>query len=284
MCGLLVYVTFTNSKCYIYSLIDGSCVDCIEVYIEKHCGLDLGINKARLVEVKNCLDKGINPYTKIRTLVIGGRDKGIVRPVKELTESERRNKFNSLIGSSKAIFDDGPSDEPIKVGNLCISCNDPIDAMTSIYGRIIVGHMTKVEDILDKETLLIKRVIIGFPVYKTGDCCKACTDKLYADTYIDKDGNIVRGILIMDRPVNKIKESYSKGHREVSHTVPEARGHRNRKDEDQARGKGVVKRHTQIFLDKGGTESEEEWVISKPRPIQEPVDPKAYGYFRIGRK
>jgi hypothetical protein len=133
--------------------------------------------------------------------------------------------------------------------------------------KVIDGNLTEV------------RTVINFPVFETGYACQTCFDKLYSIKYIDNKGNIHRGIEQLHAPVNTVKEKTSKG----VHVVPATRAIVTTRDDNYARGREGTPRYTAVILDHG--EIVEEWkTLPLAKPDPEPIDAKAYHYFRRGAR
>ncbi len=247
-------------------------------------------DKARLDKVRDLLSKDKNPYSEISSLTLGSGefiDKKDKQPdTKELTRKERLKKFNSKSGlstrgSHKRVFDIPLTDKSLVINKatdaiLCIACSKPIEAITSVYGRIIVKNGTYVKEWFDKVIELMRRKVIRYPEFKTGYCCESCYDYLYHQTYRDWDNNLKRGIEILDRPIMRVTESMRKNHRTVTHSVVAGiAGPRN--DTEKPLSKAVV----EVIV-----EGDDYIIGRKPRKVNrqvEKIDPKAYRYVMKGR-
>jgi len=250
----------------------------------------------RLKAVRQKLESNSNPYESVNTLSLGSTDRKAIS--KELSDDERRAKFaegNLEYGSHKWQFIDGTSDViPDKqLGPVCIACHKAVNTVTAVYGRVISQMLRKVIHLLKNtpETGIIEVMkIVGIPVYETGYCCQHCFDILYALRYEDWEGNTKRGIELVDKPILKVKESYSVGGRERIHTVPAAKPFQPRRDDNYPRGKDKLKRVSTVSLGKGGVVLEaedEEWNICKlpKQAVNDLPDPTCFHKFtKSGRR
>lgn len=227
--------------------------------------------RVRLAKVKQMLKDGISPYANLSTLVIGDT-RGLVKPTVELTPRQRITKFNNTRPNSHKWSYLLDTDEvPNAVtGPTCINCKKAIQIVSSVYGRIIANLMTAVIDatrIINGVTVECRKVI-SYPVFETGYACRPCFDTLYADKYYDVEGNLHRGITLLEPGVTKIKETNASG---GIHSVPLVQSM------GTTIGRGRDKVHvTDVLLGKGG--EVEEWAPIRPLPKvePEPVDPIAY--------
>lgn len=238
----------------------------------------------RLQSVREMLSKGENPYSCISTLTIGGGEFITQDVVKELTPKQRLKKFKSNVNDKHQwSFIDGVLEvQPITI--TCIACDVPVQHVTSVYGRVLIGSFTIVRDgvKLINDTLTEYRTVLGVPKYKTGVVCEQCFNTLYADKWLDSEGTLHRSIEVLDRPVNKTQESVRKNHRTMTHTVPERRVQYQTKDDDLPSGKQPVTLVTDVYLDKNG-DIEQEWKSTLAPAIPEEIDGNSYNYFRRGR-
>lgn len=252
-----------------------------------------GKEQARLQPVRQTLMSNGNPYESVNTLVGSNNLDRKVSVKKELTDDERREKFNSVVGSHKWQFIDSDATEAVSndklLGPVCISCHKAVNTITSVYGRVIVQMLRKALHLLKvlPETGLTEVIkVVGIPVYSTGYCCQSCFDTLYAAKYTDWQGNVKRSIELLEPPKLTVKEAYSSGNgREKIHTVPAIPLLRPSKDDSLPRGKDKVKRVSTISLGKGGQVLEaddEEWIIGGlPKQSHRDEVPDPAGFYRF---
>jgi len=138
----------------------------------------------------------------------------------------------------------------------------------------VIDTVRVIEDVLTEV-----RTVISFPVYSTGFCCKSCVDKLYEAKYYDNDGNLHRGIEILDRPINTTKETVTKNHRTVTHVVPADRSSTaTSRDDNLPRGKNKVKSTALVVSDDG--KKVVQWKTTPIRKAKETIDGRAYDALR----
>ena len=232
----------------------------------------------RLHDVKRILVEGGDPYSSF--LKISSKPPKV--SVKSLSTKEvikqRLQKFQNTVGKTswRIVGEVDPSYTP-PTSPLCIACHNPLVAILATYGRIVVDMVQKVIDTarVIEGVLTEVRTVVSFPVYSTGFCCKSCVDKLYEAKYYDNDGNLHRGIEILDQPINTTKETVTKGHRTITHVVPADRSSSAKsRDDNLPRGKTTVKSTALVVSDDG--KEVVQWKTTPIREAKETIDGRAY--------
>lgn len=230
----------------------------------------------RLHKVKQLLNEGANPYSKPSDT--NTTAKGLKLTTRTKTSIKRPTIKPHV--NHQWSFIDGPAPLIDKVidGLTCISCKQAIEAVNSVYGKIITNVGSKViEGLRDIHGVITEyRTVIHFPVFETGYCCKTCFEVRWIDKYFDTYGNVHRGIELLDPPVVKVKEAVTRHHKTTMHSVPETRLIRPSREDALPRGREKVVSVTTVEVDCDGEEVE--WVTTLPKAPKntEPVDPTAY--------
>jgi hypothetical protein len=255
----------------------------------KYDGLLTEKEHKRVIKTQETLNNGGNPFSKENRKDTEVQHKKDHSPIvkKGLTIQERLNKFNSTCNFSGSwtettVID--PSASPsIITGMLCISCKEQVNAITSVYGRIVVQMIKKVVDylkLLDNGQLVEAKTVIMFPRYETGYCCNTCFDALHSLKYYTKTGEMKRGIELLEPPIMRVKEEVPSGNgRHRIHSIPlESKTPPMKRDDNYPRGKEKVGRPMTVDLLPNGELSDEEWDLGwqKDKRFEEPVDPTAY--------
>lgn len=289
--GNILYITYTNGICDIYKMSRISCdnLDSVVVKVVKDISNVLTSNERRKHEATMAdLNNGINPYTKVKNRPYKLEPKIEVES-KVLTPKQRREKFNSVVGSStwETLEDLDPSlggSMEFNPSDLhCPFCAIKVEAVSSIYGRCPANRMGKkvVETpIPNTNPVEFERSEFYFPIFKTGYFHSGCVSLLYSEVDHDKDGNIRRSFEYLDRPVTKTTESYRKNHRVLTHSVVDTPRGKDSKGNTGPRGREVVKSITTI--QKETKDMVIEWEVPKERLAvekarsQDEVDPAAF--------
>lgn len=231
-------------------------------------------DRQKLVEVRQMLENDKNPFSYI------GDMKTQPPPEIKLKAKHRLKSktFSDTVGKHNWSFIDGIVEvDPAIYDPTCLACSKPLTSIVSIYGKVVVDMIKKViESVKTIDGRLVEtRMVIHFPVFKTGYACKQCFDLLWASRYYDVNGFLHRGMEVLERPINKTTETVTKNHRTVKHVVPLERVSSSR-DDNLPRGKEEVKSTTVVFHDRKTGEEVEEWKTNEFIQPPEPVDGMAY--------
>ena len=219
----------------------------------------------------------VNPNANSELLKLSESTRETIKPVKVHVESH--------VWSEITVVD--PNWTPDLTPRCIANCGAAIDFSTCVYVKLLIEFIKRrFEGVRTIETsnkgsrVEEYRSSIKLPMFNTGPICKSCFDRLYASKWTDLDGNVHRVAEPINLPRNTTTETFRKGHRTITKTVPVE--HIERTESEVRGNKNITPElHLRVYSEPDA-DVIEEWVIKPEKAIPEPVDSKAFRHFSSG--
>ena len=245
-------------------------------------------DRERYNRMKDTLAKGNSPFEKYSRINSNSKSELL-----KLSDTTREKIKPVKVHVSSHVWDEitiiDPNWKPDLTPRCIANCGVAIDFSTCVYVKLLIEFIKrKFEGVRTVETpnkgskVEEYRSSIKLPVFNSGPICRTCFDRLYATKWTDLEGNVHRVAEPINLPRNTTTETFRKGHRTITKTVPVEHIERT---ESQVKGDSNVTPpiHLRVYTEPDSPEVEE-WVIKAKKAKPEPVDPKAHRHFSGGSK